>query len=80
MALGPALEAGKKADLQAAALVLFETFSAGLAMHKGGAMTRPALQRLLFGVFAEDIAGFRNYCMDVSGGQAGMRVCMHAAC
>jgi len=64
------LEAGKRQDLQAAALVLAETFACCLAPGSGqaggdprGALDRVALQRLLFDVFHDDIQQFRDYCL-----------------
>lgn len=60
----------RRADLQAAGLLLVEFFLAGTA---GGAAAEAveggeALRRLLFEVFHEDIFEFRAYCeADVSG-------------
>lgn len=61
----------RKQDLQAAALLLAELLSAGLATQAGGAgwLDPSTLQRLLFDVFHEDIAQFKAYCQEVWGQQ-----------
>ncbi|KAG1661021.1 hypothetical protein FOA52_005336 [Chlamydomonas sp. UWO 241] len=75
-----ALAAGKREDLQASALLLAEAFVRCMApgLEKGllppgeregdvapaGTLDRAGLQRLLFGVFAEDMGRFREYCVE----------------
>lgn len=54
-------------DLQAAALIIAELFSAALAPEESDdsppSSTTGALQRLLFEVFPGDLEGFKNYCL-----------------
>jgi len=68
ISLGEELEEGKRVDLQAAALVLAEAFVTMLAASPAGVLSRPSLQRLLFGVYAGDYAAFRNYCLEDASG------------
>jgi hypothetical protein len=62
------LEEGKKADLQAAALLLAETFFSGLATSAAGRLRRSTLQRLLFTTFHSDMPGLRSYCLAETDG------------
>lgn len=55
-------EAAYKADIQAAALVLAETFSYGTAVSEQGKLNRPTLQRMLFEIYTDDVYMFREYC------------------
>ncbi len=73
----------RQQDLQAAALLLGEVFSAatatGAAGNEGGGFDRPldapALQRLLFDVFntdgRPDMALFKEYCQEVGWQRPG---------
>ncbi len=65
----------RKADLQAAALLLMELFMVGLAPADAqgqsvAVMDGAGLQRMLFDVFHESIEQFRDYCTHVSGAMA----------
>jgi hypothetical protein len=51
--------------LQAAGLLLAEVFMVGAAAAGSEVPDVPALKRLLFDVFHEDIALFKEYCMQV---------------
>jgi hypothetical protein len=52
--------------LQAAGLLLAEVFMVGAAAAGSEVPDVPALKRLLFDVFHEDIDLFKEYCMQVS--------------
>jgi hypothetical protein len=51
--------------LQAAGLLLAEVFMVGAAAAGAEVLDVPALKRLLFDVFHEDIALFKEYCLQV---------------
>lgn len=53
----------RQQDLQAAALLLAEVFMVGSGASGAEVMDLAALQRLLFDVFHEDIALFKEYCL-----------------
>ncbi|KAG2436895.1 hypothetical protein HXX76_006414 [Chlamydomonas incerta] len=55
---------GRRFDLQATALTLLEVISAGTASSPAGALPRPTLTRLLFEIYADDVAALRDYCAD----------------
>lgn len=53
--------------LQAAGLLLAEVFMVGAAAAGSEVLEVPALKRLLFDVFHEDIGLFKEYCLQVRG-------------
>jgi len=53
----------RQEDLQAAALLLTEVFMVGAAAAGAEVMDVPALKRLLFDVFHEDLSLFKEYCL-----------------
>ncbi|EFJ42413.1 hypothetical protein VOLCADRAFT_107267 [Volvox carteri f. nagariensis] len=55
---------GRKHDLQATALTLLEAYSAATATSPSGALARTSLTRLLFEIYWDDMAAFRQYCAD----------------
>jgi hypothetical protein len=52
---------------QAAALLLCEVFLVGAATAGAEVMDIASLKRLLFDVFHEDVALFKEYCLQVRG-------------
>eukprot|EP00775_Hariotina_reticulata_P006747 gene6747-6967_t len=61
----------RQEDLQAAALLLTEVFMVGAAAAGAEVMDVPALKRLLFDVFHEDLALFKEYCLQDAENFAG---------
>ncbi|KXZ53470.1 hypothetical protein GPECTOR_7g920 [Gonium pectorale] len=55
---------GRKHDLQATAITLLEVFSAGTATSPAGVLPRTSITRLLFDIYADDMAGLRSYAED----------------
>ncbi|WIA19004.1 hypothetical protein OEZ85_003668 [Tetradesmus obliquus] len=53
----------RQQDLQAAGLLLAEVFMVGAAAAGSEVLEVPALKRLLFDVFHEDIGLFKEYCL-----------------
>jgi hypothetical protein len=61
----------RQEDLQAAALLLTEVFMVGAAAAGAEVMDVPALKRLLFDVFHEDLSLFKEYCLQDAENFAG---------